>query len=175
MASNRTLIKQFFFIATIVLAVPATAQPVPHGLPLHHGCGEDAGPPVVPPGMPAGLPGAVGGPVPPFLHGAHLSEAQRDKVFSILYAQLPLLREQFKASRKAQDELRGLAASDGYDEAKAKLLAEASARAQAAIALLRARGLHRIYALLTPEQRSQMEADGPVSFPSPGKRGGRGR
>lgn len=90
---------------------------------------------------------------PPFLRGVELSEAQQDKIFSIMHKQEPLMREQAKAARKAQDALRALAASGEYEDAKAKTLAEAVARAMAEMTLQNARNEQQIYALLTPEQR----------------------
>ena len=95
---------------------------------------------------------------PPFLRGVDLSEVQQDKIFSIMHKQEPLMREQAKAARKAQDALRALAASDAYEDAKAKALADALARATAEMTLQHARNEQQIYALLTPEQRKRAEA-----------------
>jgi len=95
---------------------------------------------------------------PPFLRGVELSEAQHDKIFSIMHKQEPLMREQAKAARKAQDALRALAASGAYEDAKAKTLADALARATAEMTLQNARSEQQIYALLTPEQRKQAES-----------------
>ena len=82
------------------------------------------------PGPPPGFghgPGHVPGPgapgLPPFLHGVELSEAQQDKVFAATYAQAPLLREQEKIAFKAHAQLRELAGSSAYDDAKAGALA----------------------------------------------------
>lgn len=95
---------------------------------------------------------------PPFLRGIELSEAQQDKIFSIMHQQAPLLREQAKAAHKAHEALRTLAASGQYDEAKARTLADSGARAMAEIALLHARAEQQIRALLTPEQRKRADA-----------------
>lgn len=89
----------------------------------------------------------------PFLHGVKLDEAQQDKVFAILHAQAPMLREQGKAARQAHEALRAMGASVPFDEAKAAALAQSGAKAMAAMALQHARTEAQIYALLTPEQR----------------------
>jgi periplasmic protein CpxP/Spy len=93
---------------------------------------------------------------PHFLHGLKLSEEQQDKVFAILHAAAPALREQAKAMRKAHEGLHQLMTSDKYDDAKAKSLADAAAKAVSQLALLWVRAAHDVYALLTPEQRAQI-------------------
>ena len=93
----------------------------------------------------------------PMLRGLTLTESQRDKVFTIFHAQAPTLRENIKAARRAQEDLQRLALSARFDEAKAKSLAESCARSIGTLALLRAEGEHEIYALLTEEQRQQLQ------------------
>jgi protein CpxP len=92
-----------------------------------------------------------------FLHGIKLTEAQRDKIFALRYAQMPAMREKMKAIHKAHEELRGLATSPQYDEGRAKAAVDAAARAKADLTLMRIRSTHEVYALLTPEQRAQVE------------------
>jgi protein CpxP len=104
---------------------------------------------------------------PMFMHGVHLDEAQRDKVFAIMHAQEPMLREQAKAQRHAHEALRAMAVSGQFDEAKASALAQAAAKAMAAAELQRARSHAQIYALLTPEQRSQAAEGRPRREPRP--------
>ena len=122
----------------------------------------DGPPPRAMPGPPPGLghgpgpgPGAQG--LPPFLHGIELSEAQQDKVFAATYAQAPLLREQEKIAFKAHEQLRELAGSSAYDDAKASALANTAAQAMARISLLHARLEQQLLAVLTPEQRKQAQ------------------
>jgi protein CpxP len=120
----------------------------------------DGPPPRVMEGPPPG-PGFGHGPgtpgLPPFLHGIELSEAQQDKVFAATYAQAPLLREQEKIAFKAHAQLRELAASSAYDDAKAGALASTAAQAMAAISLQQARLEQQLLAVLTPEQRKQAQ------------------
>ena len=101
------------------------------------------------------IPGAPG--LPSFLHGIELSEAQQDKVFAATYAQAPLLREQEKIAFKAHAQLRELAASSTYDDAKAGALANTAAQAMATISLQQARLEQQLLAVLTPEQRKQAQ------------------
>jgi Spy/CpxP family protein refolding chaperone len=95
--------------------------------------------------------------MPPLLHGVNLTEIQRDQIFNITHNQAPALREKATEARKAQAELRALSFSGNYDEAKAKTLAQNSARAMAEIAEMRAASANRIYLLLSPEQRKKIE------------------
>ena len=98
---------------------------------------------------------------PPFFHGLELSEAQEDKVFTILHAEAPYLREQGKAAAKAHEALRELASADKYDDAKAAALAKEAATAEANIALQRVRTQQKLLAVLTPEQRKKQADDKP--------------
>lgn len=100
------------------------------------------------------------GPGPMFLHGVVLDEAQQDKVFAIVHAQEPQMREQGKAARHSHEALRAMATSGQFDDAKASALAQAGAKAMAAIALQQARTDAQIYALLSPEQRRQASEHG---------------
>ena len=155
--------------AAIALAVPLTAhgQPVPDdfggvfwGPMLARGPGP-ADP--MPPGHGGGAPWpqhGFAGPeevMPPMLRGLALTEAQRDKVFAILHAQAPLLREKFKVARGAQEALLALTTSMQYDKARARSLADAGARALGEVSVLRADAEHEIYLALTDAQREQLE------------------
>ena len=96
------------------------------------------------------------GPRPPLLHGVELSEAQQDKVFAILHAEAPYLREQGKAAAKAGEALRAMGRADQYDDAKAGALAKEAATAMANIALQRVRTEQKWLAILTPEQLKKL-------------------
>lgn len=109
-------------------------------------------------GMPFAGPGMGGR--PPFAHGVELSDAQEDKVFAILHAEQPYLREQGKAAAKAHEALRALGRAEQYDDAKAAALAKEAATAMANIALQHVRTEQKLLAVLTPEQRKkQAEGD----------------
>ncbi|KAB8057327.1 periplasmic heavy metal sensor [Janthinobacterium sp. FT14W] len=132
------------------LVALAQQTPAPDGPPPR---AMDGPPPAF--GHGPGGPGAQG--LPPFLRGIELSEAQQDKVFAATYAQAPLLREQEKIAYKAHAQLRELAASGAYDDAKASALASTAAQAMAAISLQQARLEQQLLAVLTPEQRKQAQ------------------
>ena len=58
---------------------------------------------------------------------------------------------------KAHEQLRALAASSAYDDAKASALAGTAAQAMATISLQQARLEQQLLAVLTPEQRKQAQ------------------
>jgi protein CpxP len=93
---------------------------------------------------------------PPYLMQLNLTEDQQDKVFAILHASAPALRDQFKAVRKAREALHDLGHAAQFDSANAGSVAQTLGKAEGQLALLRARNEHDIYALLTDEQRTQL-------------------
>ena len=145
-----TIAVSLLLLSACSMPLVALAQPVPA-----HGAGPARGNDGPPPALGPGPGGAQG--LPPFLHGIALSEAQQDKVFAATHAQAPLLREQQKIAFKAHEQLRQLAASSTYDDARAGALANTAAQAMAQISLLQARLEQQLLALLTPEQRQQVE------------------
>jgi protein CpxP len=174
MKSPRVLVRPCFLAASLLLTYPLASLAAPEGdsngpcsRPEAHdfrappppgpGPGPGMGPEMGPgfgfsPGMGAGL-----GAPPPFLHGLHLTDEQQDKVFAIVYAAAPAVREQGKALHKAHEALHELNQSDQYDESRVKSLAEAAAKAESQMTVLRMRTEHEIFALLTPEQKKQLE------------------
>ena len=157
-------IKRFLAAAGVALAVPLTAAAFqgPHG--GHRGCGDFAA---------HGGPGMGGGMMPPHLHGLNLTEAQRDKVFEIMHAQAPAMREKGKAVFKAEADLRALTVSPDYSDAKARSLADAAAKAMAEMTLARAKAERQVFEVLTPEQRKQLAemkpSDGPRGMGGDGR------
>ncbi|MYM39842.1 Spy/CpxP family protein refolding chaperone [Duganella qianjiadongensis] len=107
------------------------------------------------------------GPRPPFLHGLDLTEAQQDKVFAILHAQAPYLREQGKAAAKAHEALRAMGRAEQYDDAKAAALAKEAATAMANIALQHVRTEQKLLAVLSPEQRKKLAERSVAPQPRP--------
>jgi len=170
MKNPRALIRPCLLAAGLLLTYPlaslAAAPLGPHG-DSNGSCSRPEphvlrvppqGPgPVFGPGMgPDGFGPGLGAP-PPFLAGLHLTDEQQDKVFAIVYAAAPALREQAKTLRKAHEALHELNHSDQYDESRVKGLAEAAAKAESQLTVLRMRTEHQIFALLTPEQKKQLE------------------
>ncbi|MGE5493345.1 MAG: Spy/CpxP family protein refolding chaperone [Actinomycetota bacterium] len=140
----------FLAATAIALGLPlaAAANPGQACGPMggHEGHGRHGG---------MGFPGEM----PPHgLRGIELTEAQRDKVFEIMHAQAPVMREYMKTVHKAEGDLRALANSSDYSDAKAQDIADVSARAMAAMTLARARTDRQIFELLTSEQKKQLAA-----------------
>ncbi len=144
-------LKRIAAVAAVALALPlaAVAAPGERG-PQRGGCGAM--------GAHAGFahPGMGGDGLQRKLHRLNLSEAQRDRIFDIMHAQAPILRNNMKALHKAQGDLRALTAAADYSEAKAKELADAAAAATGEMALNRAKAERQVYDVLTPEQRQQL-------------------
>jgi Spy/CpxP family protein refolding chaperone len=157
--------------AALMISLFAHAEPGTGALPDHcvgpmkageghpHGDFGEHAPGPGPWGMPPMMePFILDIPPLPFLHELNLTEAQQDKIFSILHNSAPTLREQGKLAKKSADAIRDLTDSANFDEGKLKSLAENHARAIAEIELIHARVMHQILVLLTPEQRKQVEA-----------------
>ena len=148
--------------ATVMMSLLlAGALGAPLAAQAQHGPGPGPGP------VPGPRMEGPGEGLPPFLRAVELSEAQQDKVFAATYAQAPLLREQQKIAFKAHEQLRELAASSHYDDAKAAALAKGAAQAMATISLQHARLEQQLLAVLTPEQRKQVEARREEDAPGP--------
>lgn len=94
--------------------------------------------------------------VPHHLAALNLSEAQQDKVFELMHAQMPTARQADKQRLQLTEELHKLSSSDTYNEAKAKQLSEKLAAIEKEVALNRATTNHQVYQILTPEQRKQL-------------------
>jgi len=152
MKINIKSLERIFLVAALTLGAYAMADDVADMGRLPP---PPAGMHPAPEGRPGG-PGLPPGPMAPFLFGLELSDAQQDKVFGILYAEMPYLRDQHKAAAKAHEALRALASADKFDEAKAAALAQAAAQANANIELQHVRTEQKLLALLTPEQRKQL-------------------
>ncbi|MBL8460074.1 MAG: Spy/CpxP family protein refolding chaperone [Zoogloea sp.] len=103
-----------------------------------------------------GRPGMM--PQLPFLHRIELSEAQQDKVFELMTANLPAERAKAKLARKSMDDLRKLGAADAFDPVKARELAAAHSQAMADLLVMRAETEAKVRALLTTEQRGKLNA-----------------
>lgn len=135
------ILARFLIASAVALSIPlgAAAHPSMEG----HGGGP------LPPGSPGGH-GMI-----PFLRELNLSEAQQDKIFDIMHALEPQMRDRARAAHKARRELHQMSLSDKFDEAGARVLADSASRAEADLALLRARSTQQVLATLTPEQRRQ--------------------
>lgn len=154
-------IRRFLLAAGMATAVPLSAAAWQ---------GHVGGPGACGGGMPGGPGKQVmwGDMLPPYLHGLNLSEAQRDKVFAIMHAQAPAIRDKAKAVHKAEDDLRTLVAAPDYSAAKARALADSAAKAMAEMTLARTQVDRQVFELLTPEQRKQVAERKPGGVPPHG-------
>ena len=100
--------------------------------------------------------GAMAGPMS-FVRGLHLTDAQDDQIFKILHDSAPALRERMKILRPAREELDRLIRADAFDAERAREIANTQAQAIAEVARLRAETMHRIRAILSPEQRAMLD------------------
>lgn len=145
-----TNIKRFIAAAGLALAIPLTAVAFQghQGAPgaCHGGDGKAS----------HGRHASGGEMGPHYLRGLNLTEVQRDKVFEVMHAQAPLMREKAKAHQAAEAELRKLAAGPDFSEAKARGLADNLGKSVAEMALTRAKSDRQIFDILTPEQRQQL-------------------
>jgi protein CpxP len=162
MKIHRVSIRPRILAAGLLLTYPLASLAAPPPGPDGGQAGRCGGPDMhalrgPPPGLEFGPPGVGFGAPPPFLAGLHLTDDQQDKVFAILYAAAPAMREQSKALRKAHEALRDLSESPQYDESRVKGLADSAAKADSELTVLRVRTEHGILALLTAEQRKQLE------------------
>jgi len=113
-----------------------------------------------PPGGPGPRPFGFGPGLPPVFHGLDLSEAQQDKVFAIVHGQEPAVRELGKALRKAHEALAAIAKAAQYDDARAVAQTQALGQAVAGLELQRLRTNQKLLAVLTAEQRKQIDQRG---------------
>jgi protein CpxP len=162
--SSTSNIERFLIAASVALVVPLSAAAFNGQSGSHRDCGsaEALGGP--------GRPAKGGEMLAPHLRGLKLSEAQRDKVFEIMHAQAPVMRDKAKALHKVEDDLRGLTAAPDYSEARARSLADAAAKAMAEMTLARAKTDRQVFEVLTPEQRKQL-AERKPGDESPRRRG----
>jgi len=145
-----------FLLGGTVLALPllvSAAPPTPPGPKLPDACEAGFhGRPLRPPGPPMG---PEEDRPPRFLMDLNLTDEQQDKVFAIMHAAAPALRDQSKAVRKARDALHELSQSSQFNEAAAAALAQTQGSAESRLALLRTHLEHQVYSILTADQRRQ--------------------
>jgi protein CpxP len=90
------------------------------------------------------------------LRGLDLTDQQRDKIFDIMYAQVPALRDKMKALRTQRQQLRDASLTTHYDAKRVRELADAEAKTMAEVQVMHAESTNKIFALLTPEQQKQV-------------------
>lgn len=98
---------------------------------------------------------------PPFLRGVRLTDEQRTQIREILQARHDQMCQRMETVHEAHKELRALTRAPQFDAARAKEIADGSAKAISELEVLRAETDHQIFALLTPEQRRMVDERGP--------------
>ena len=93
---------------------------------------------------------------PHFLRGLDLTEAQRDKVFDILYPLVPEQRAHFKAVRDLKKQQHDLVLSKDFDAGKLKKLVEAENKAKTDFRVKMATAHNKVYQQLTDEQKAKI-------------------
>lgn len=96
--------------------------------------------------------------LPRMLKQLNLSAEQQDKISQLRQRDAEPIAAKFEAMRDSRAQLRGMLMKGEYDEAKIKTLTERGAQAMAEMGQLRARQMHEVAQILTPEQRKQAEA-----------------
>jgi protein CpxP len=173
MSNKHSIFRPRLLLGSAILALPlwvGAAAPDParpggcdsglHGGPPHppgQGMGPGMGPRGPGPGFGPGFgPGHDEDRPPPFLMGLKLSDDQQDKIFNIMHAAAPQLRDQSKSVRKARDALRDMTHAAQFSNDGAMTLAQAAGKAEGQLAYLRTRMEHDLYAVLTPEQQAEV-------------------
>ena len=158
---NKSKLTQLLLAAAMALPLLARAEeamPAEGGRPPLAGPQGDGQRAEFPGGHPGGpFGGHFRAPGLPFLHGLELSESQEDKLFQLMHNQAPYLREQERAREKAMRALREMRDAEKFDDGAAAKLAQAAAQAQANLTLAHIRTHQKVLALLTPEQRKQLD------------------
>lgn len=91
------------------------------------------------------------------LHRLDLSDAQHDQVFELMHGQAKERHVLMRQLRQVQADLRATAQAPQFDNAKAQALAHEQAKLTAQQLLLDAQLEGKLRALLTPEQKQQLD------------------
>lgn len=94
--------------------------------------------------------------LPPHLAALNLSDSQQDKVFELIYPQVPQIRQSEKQRDQLMAELRALSNSAAFDSDKAKQITEKLAAIDKEVMFNRASIDNQIFLILSPEQRKQL-------------------
>lgn len=97
------------------------------------------------------------GAAPRHFRQLNLTQAQRNSIFDIKYKSMPTMRQHYQQMRDTRLALREASAGANYDAAKVRSLADKLGKLQADAAALRAADQHRIFAVLTPQQQTQLQ------------------
>jgi len=96
--------------------------------------------------------------LPPHLRGLDLTAVQEDRLFALMREQALKERQQFNLAFQALEALRQPSSSAKFEPEKARRLANTYGQAVAQVVLMHAEFDARVHALLTPEQRQELDA-----------------
>lgn len=148
--SSANQFKKVLLIACLALATSQSVHADFLGSKEHHGqCHRQ--------GMEAGNGGILGMGIPPHLRDIQLSVEQEDKIFAMFYAEMPKIHEAMKARKSLYTELRSLGKAEPYNESQVRALAEKLATLERDFVINKTRMDNKVYVLLSPEQRAQLE------------------
>lgn len=136
MSRINPLILRFLAASAIALAVPVTAMAMQ---PSHER------PPVRPHAAMR------------MLQGLDLSDSQKAQIKALLDAQREQSRKDMQQMRQERRALHTIALSDHYDASAVAAEADKLAHAEADMAQQMTETMHKIYALLTPEQQARLK------------------
>jgi Spy/CpxP family protein refolding chaperone len=110
----------------------------------------------------------LGGPGPwrGLVRALDLNDEQRDKIFDLMYAQVPAARDKLKELRMGHDALHEATIAKTYDAEKVRELASAQSKLIADLIVMKTEAFNKAYALLTPEQQKKV-----AEFKGDGRRG----
>lgn len=91
----------------------------------------------------------------PYFCDLDLTNAQKDQLFNLNHAQIPVMRDQHKQHQQLMKELRETAQAEKFDEAKIQQLSDKAAKLEKEKVLAWAHHDAQVFALLTPEQRKK--------------------
>ncbi|MGC8490522.1 MAG: Spy/CpxP family protein refolding chaperone [Syntrophobacteraceae bacterium] len=87
----------------------------------------------------------------------HLTDNQKKEMFSIRLDERAKMKPLFQSLKAGREQLGGLARSAEFDESKVSAIAKSQAAVLAKIIVEKTRMRSRMYAVLTPEQRTKLE------------------
>lgn len=87
----------------------------------------------------------------------NLTDNQKKEIFSIRLDERAKMKPMMESLKDGHKQLAALVKSDKFDEAKAQSIAKGQAAILANIIVEKARMRSRMYAVLTPEQRTKLE------------------
>jgi protein CpxP len=85
-----------------------------------------------------------------------LTDEQHDKIFQIMYQQMPAMHAKMMALRKDHEALREAEMSESYDAQKVRQLADDQGKIIADLIVMRTQTRHQVYGVLTPEQQAKI-------------------